>query len=341
MKIAYITELFDCNSTYRENVMCNYFEETNIEHDIFYAIGQESQATKTKCSQINLLGLTIFFSKKYLFQKYDLIIIHDLRQVSSILFIFSKLFSKSRIIIEHEQRSWGLSVKGYLLSILSYPFILISFLRANLIRSPNSYSTRFLRFFPFIKNKIIELPLAIMDLHLEPLKNFDMTEPEYYQLFTSGKRFYEKGGYLLLRFITDHIEYKLLIITDDELKIEEPRVEYTSSLLKQNDFQKRLSESDLAIYLSPTQSFYDAAGFGARCLVADSALPKCSDINLDNFHAVNFQHDKQGNVLINDHNYNLLKKNITSIVEDRFIQSLSPSYYNFHAADLWKIYINA
>ena len=160
-RVAYISPVFDIRHSYRENVLCEYLECNSKLHIFFFRGPHSDTGYKFKCRGVQFKSFFLFFSLRFIFTKYDYIVISDLRQIAPLFFIYTKIFSRSKIIIEHEQRNFGITILGKIITFLLYLPFHIAFWRADLIRSPNVFSSKFLSYFFFKKEKIIMLPLAV------------------------------------------------------------------------------------------------------------------------------------------------------------------------------------
>jgi len=264
---------------------------------------------------------------KFLVRKYDYIIISDLRQIGPLLFIYTKFFSSSKIIIEHEQRTFGKTIMGKIVSICLYLPFLLAYWRADLIRSPNVISKNFFNYFMFKKAKIVTLPLAVLQ---RPSTNYKRRKSSRVKILWSGKRFWEKSGGLLINLIKEMENTDLTILTSDELDIEHPRIKILP-LKNKSRFQECALKHDLCVYLSPTQSIYDTAAIGLPTLVPDQFVPhtlytKNKFVNLD------LKTDLDGVVIETDENYRTLKRSIGRL------NVKNVGTYNFLAEHLWYEY---
>tara|TARA_B100000963_G_C22464858_1_gene597426 strand:+ start:56 stop:880 length:825 start_codon:yes stop_codon:yes gene_type:complete len=271
-------------------------------------------------------------STKFVIEKYEIIIVSDLRQIAPIFFIFLKFFSSSKIIIEHEQRSAGLTLFGVLATFFLFPLSLLAFWRANLIRSPNVYSTNYLEKFPFIKHKILEIPLVANKANI-PSNNSELKKKI---IFTSGKRFFSKGGDLILKIINHNPHLNLKIITNCKLNIHAKNIIEISKFQNIKEFLTEASQCNLAIYLSPSQSFYDVAAIGLKVIVDVNSLPRTKKVNLENFIPLKLETDKQGNVINNYENFKIINSCISSHINDK---NCGHSY-KFTAKQLLEFYID-
>ena len=333
MKICYVTSLFDNKNTYRETLFINYLKNTKKDFQVFFFRGKRDNDSRFhKCIGLSIRNFFIFMSTKFIIEKYEIIIVSDLRQIAPIFFIFLKFFSSSKIIIEHEQRSVGLTLFGILATWLLYPLSLLAFWRANLIRSPNVYSSNYLEKFPFIKHKILELPLVANNIKITN-KNNELNKKT---IFTSGKRFFSKGGDLILNIIDNNQHLNLKIITNCKLDIQAKNVIEISKFKNIKEFLTEASQCNLAIYLSPSQSFYDVAAIGLKVIVDTNSLPRTKKVNLENFIPLKLETDKQGNVINSYENFKIINNCISSHINDRS----SVYNYKFTAKQLLEIYID-
>lgn len=326
-RVAYISPVFDTRHSYRENVLCDYLEN-NSKLNIFFFKGPHSDiGYKFKCWGVQFKSFFLFFSLRFILTKYDYIVVSDLRQIAPLFFIYAKIFSKTKIIIEHEQRSFGVSISGKIITFLLYLPFHIAFWRADLIRSPNVFSSNFLSYFLFKREKIIVLPLAVV----EPLLgNKRLLKAEKINVLWSGKRFWDKSGRLLTKLITETDYLYLTILTSDKLDITHPRIKILP-LKDKREFEKCLINFDLCVYLSPTQSIYDTASLGLPTLVPDQFIPD-SEYTENNFIKLFLKIDKNGVVYETNENYEILRQSVSQ----PNIKSVGT--YNFFAEHLWHEY---
>ncbi|MDA8699923.1 hypothetical protein N9M02_01705 [Amylibacter sp.] len=307
--------------------MCAFLE-SRMKLDIYFFEGSPKKTGPTfKCWGVQFKKFFLFFSLRFILTKYDYIIVSDLRQIAPLFFLYTKIFSSTKIIIEHEQRNFGITIFGKIITFILYLPFHIAFWRADLIRSPNVFSSKFLSYFFFKKKKIVILPLAVVK---PPLGKQRMLETPKIKILWSGKRFWEKSGRLLIKLITEIDDLYLTILTSDKMDINHPRIKILP-LKNKREFEKCSSNFDLCVYLSPTQSIYDTASLGLPTLVPGQFVPNTAYTE-NNFIKLTLQTDKNGVVNETNENYEILRQSVGQL------NLKSVGTYNFFAEHLWHEY---
>ena len=327
-KIAYVSPVFDEKNTYRENVLVDYLKREKSIEVFFYHKKLPSTDITRSCRGLKIKEFYLYLSSYFMLTKYDYIILSDLRQIAPILFGLMKVFSSSKIIIEHEQRNFGKSVLGRIISLILYIPSLILYMRADIIRSPNCFSTAYLKHFWFKHEKIKELPLAVsqsFDANRQSIKRNSSLA-----ILWSGKRFYEKSGGLLIKYVKCHTEATLTIVTSDKLRLSHERIKIIP-LQTSAEFQRLTKSHDVCVYLSPTQTIFDTSASGLPTVIPRSFVPL-------NVHTVNkfiffdCETSNNGVVVEIEKNYQAMEKTLKNLRLNNL------EYYSFKADQLWREY---
>lgn len=325
-RIAYISPVFSEHNSYRENVLVEYLVKKSMLDIYTFARPNKHQSLRIrKCRGIRYKEFYFYFSMSFLFERYDYIILSDLRQISPVIFGLFKVFSKSKIIIEHEQRNIGKSYFGRVMTIILYlPFYLL-YIRADIIRSPNIFSTAFLKYFYFDYKKIKELPLAVSTRFLNETPRSDVNSE--LKILWTGKRFYEKSGKMLLDYLNTNVDAKLTILTSDDISIKNSRVTVLP-MQPTSSFIKIAKEHSICVYLSPTQSIFDTSALGLPTVIPKSFVPDF-DSTKNKFIFLDCETTEDGVVEMTDRAMIALR-----VVLDNYMDYTVNSY-RFSAENLW------
>lgn len=327
-RVAYISPVFNKENTYRENVLVDYLKGEQCIEVFLYDTKLPGKDITRACSGIKIKEFYFYLSTDFILTKYDYIILSDLRQIAPILFGLLKVFSRSKIIIEHEQRNFGKSILGRLMSLILYVPCLVLYLRADIIRSPNCFSTSYLKNFKFDYKKIKELPLAISN-GFDVGTNKKNRKPGLAILW-SGKRFYQKSGELLVKFVKLHKEATLTIVTSDKLSVSHPRIKIIP-MQSNAKFQSLAKSHDACVYLSPTQSIFDTSALGLPTIIPNSFVPLNAH-TINNFIFFDCETGNDGVVCKTEKSYKELEKTLMNL------SAYSVQPYSFKAEQLWLDY---
>jgi hypothetical protein len=276
--IAIVNWLFNNRLNYRENVLFHAAKTKKINTDIY------CQA-QTHCLEQNLFrtkgcliknGVALGFSFKWIFKKYDIVFLHDLFQIYTVIPLFIFIVKRTKIVYEHEQRFVGdAKLSHFVTSILIAPIVKVILKHVDIIRVPNKLSYDFLlKLNPRLTN-IHQVPLAIDNsvFKFEPRSE----TRQKITLGWSGARPKDKNIQIIIELIKRFSgkQYQWKIVTDTpEFFCKVENVEFLP-LLAQRDLADYFRSVDIMFWTTPTQSYFEAAACGTLVAVPACGVPDC------------------------------------------------------------------
>jgi hypothetical protein len=306
-----ISKLYDDSQSYRENQWVRHLSG-RIKNISVLCACQNSNASIVQNIGISLpfgLSIPVSLNGIKIEHRYALVIALDSYQLLTAIytFLFQIRYGKNnfRLVYEHEQRSLGIRFHARILNILRLPALWYLCSVADIIRSPNPLSTRFLlRYAGFSSRKIVELPLDPGETFEHytinkqyPVKHhlvYSHSKRIDYSLVWTGKNPSSKG----LDIIVSALKCTTALACNITLRIlfsghisqyaeraasDNPNIVLERRTLSASDLATFFASADLAVWLTATQSMWDCLAVQTPILVPSCTIPKILTPNSENY----------------------------------------------------------